>query len=305
MRRARSRPRAAAHHRPVREDQGALDVAFDLRREIERQVRTHATREDAAARERARDSDHRYDSDPIAAQGSGPPRLERQHVRKLLNRLLRPLGYQLERISPFERALAPLIARPGGFRFVQIGANDGVRFDGLFTVVTTHAASGVVVEPLPDMFERLRANYADYPRVVPVNRALHATAATLPLYHVASRSLGRYPGWASGIASFDRGHLIRHAIAPDDIEAAQVECVRLMDLLAAHALLDADLLQIDTEGYDGEILRMIDFTRLRPRVIKFEHKNLAETERAALATLLATNGYALATENTDTVASRD
>jgi hypothetical protein len=45
-----------------------------------------------------------------------------------------------------------------------------------------------------------------------------------------------------------------------------------MQLLLDTATLDADLLQIDAEGYDSAILRMTDFARFRPRLIKYEHK---------------------------------
>src|SRR5262245_66439129 len=49
-------------------------------------------------------------------------------VRKLLNKLLAPTGYRIERISRFERELQSLVRRPERrLKFVQIGANDGMR----------------------------------------------------------------------------------------------------------------------------------------------------------------------------------
>jgi FkbM family methyltransferase len=224
------------------------------------------------------------------------------NMRKLLNRLLSPVGYRIERLSRFQREMAPLSHRPGGFKFAQIGANDGVRFDCLYELATRYPCSGIVVEPLPDMFERLRSNYADYPTIVPVNKAIHESARSLELFRVSPSAIATYPGWASGLASFDREHLVRHQIASADICAQRVECVTLMELLECHSLLDLDLLQIDTEGYDGAIVRMIDFSRCRPRVIKFEHKNLSDAEREVLDVLLARNKYTTATEGTDTVA---
>ncbi len=62
-------------------------------------------------------------------------------------------------------------------------------------------------------------------------------------------------------------------------------------------MLDADLLQIDTEGYDATILRMIDFSRCRPRLIKFEHKSLSAGERAGCdRSRLRAHGYRIAIE---------
>jgi FkbM family methyltransferase len=224
-------------------------------------------------------------------------------VRKLLNRLLAPTGYRIERVSRFQRELQSLVRRPQQrFKFVQIGANDGIRFDSLYGFVTQHPCSGIVVEPLPDLFERLRANYADYPLIVPVNKAIHETAGAQPLFRVAPEALARYSGWAGGIASFDRSHLLRHGIAPADVIAEPVACMPLMELLQETATLDADLLQIDAEGYDSAILRMTDFARFRPHLVKYEHKAMTAAERAAHVARLVQHGYRCVVEGTDTVA---
>ena len=225
-------------------------------------------------------------------------------VRKLLNRVLEPLGYRLERLSRFRQQLDLLLRRGTPLQFVQIGANDGVRFDDLYSIVTNGRFSGIVVEPLPDLYQRLQLNYADYPAIVPVNVAVHQREGSLPLYRVAPASIGRYPGWATGIASFDRNHLLRHEISSDDVIAQDVQCVPLMALLERTGMLKADLLQIDTEGYDAVILGMIDFTRFRPSVIKFEHKNMAAATRETTLQLLRANGYLYAAQGTDTVAWR-
>lgn len=223
-------------------------------------------------------------------------------MRKLLNKLLAPTGYRIERVSRFARELQSLTRRPERrLKFVQIGANDGVRFDDLYGFVTRHPCSGIVVEPLPDMFERLRANYADYPLIVPVNKAIHETAGVLPLFRVAPGALPRYSGWAAGIASFDRSHLLRHGIEPADIIEQPVACTPLMQLLQDTATLDADLLQIDAEGYDSAILRMCDFARFRPHLIKYEHKAMTAAERSAHGATLARHGYRSVVEGTDTV----
>lgn len=226
-------------------------------------------------------------------------------MRKLLNRLLLPTGYRIERVSRFQRGLQALASRPSRrFSFVQIGANDGVRFDGLYGFVTSHPSCGIVVEPLPDMFERLRANYADYPAIVPINKAIHASQRSVQLFRVAPAAMSRYEGWASGIASFDREHLIRHGVAPQDILAQSVPCVPLMELLEESGMLDADLLQIDTEGYDSAILGMIDLTRFTPALIKYEHKTMSASEREAHVSRLSQAGYSCAPEGTDTIAWR-
>ena len=226
-------------------------------------------------------------------------------MRKLLNKLLAPTGYRIERISRFDRELQSLARRPERrLKFVQIGANDGMRFDDLYGFVTRHPCSGIVVEPLPDLFERLRANYADYPLIVPINKAIHETADVLPMFRVALEALPRYSGWAAGIASFDRAHLLGHGIAPADIIEQSVSCTPLMQLLQDTATLDADLLQIDAEGYDSAILRMTDFARFRPSLLKYEHKSMTMAERSEHGARLARHGYRSVVEGADTVAWR-
>lgn len=225
-------------------------------------------------------------------------------MRKLLNKLLRPAGYRIERVSRFQRELDGLAKQPHGFKFVQIGAHDGVRYDDLYRFVTNQLCSGIVVEPLPDAFQRLRANYADYPRILPINRAIHESAASVSLYRVKPAALSNYAGWASGIASFERDHLLQHGIAAQDVDSVNVLCTPLMELLTETSMLDADLLQIDTEGYDAAILRMIDPARFRPRLIKYEHKSLSADERAQALARLAEQGYRTTMEGPDTTAWR-
>lgn len=53
------------------------------------------------------------------------------------------------------------------------------------------------------------------------------------------------------------------------------------------------VLQIDTEGYDAEIIRMIPFETLRPAVINFEILNLSKRDIESVYTLLMDQGYRL------------
>jgi hypothetical protein len=76
----------------------------------------------------------------------------------------------------------------------------------------------------------------------------------------------------------------------------------LMELLETHEMLNAQLLQVDTEGYDGEILKMIDFSRFRPALIKYEHKNIEAAERRTLESALREHDYKTVVEGTDTIA---
>lgn len=56
---------------------------------------------------------------------------------------------------------------------------------------------------------------------------------------------------------------------------------------------DVDYLQIDTEGFDAEILKSINFAYFMPTVIKFEWMHLTQTEKNEIKILLNLNGYTI------------
>ena len=58
-----------------------------------------------------------------------------------------------------------------GFFFVNIGANDGVENDPIHPFLEEYGWAGVAVEPDPDVFATLQANYRKFPGVA-LERAL-------------------------------------------------------------------------------------------------------------------------------------
>ena len=199
-------------------------------------------------------------------------------IRKFILSQLDRAGYRLERtdlnLDPFfERRLQRLLDRKGSLSFVQIGANDGVSFDPLNPFIRRHGEriTGIVVEPLQDKFAQLCRTYADYPRIHKVNAAIHNTERRMMLHRVDPRFERKLPGWARGIASFDPRHHERSGTLARHMIAEEVACMTLPELLATVPGFELDVLVTDTEGYDAEILSAIDFTRIRPSLIHFEH----------------------------------
>lgn len=58
----------------------------------------------------------------------------------------------------------------------------------------------------------------------------------------------------------------------------EVPCINLMDLIFKNNLEGIDYLQIDAEGFDVQILKMIDFKAVSPKLIRFEYVNLTKIE---------------------------
>lgn len=139
------------------------------------------------------------------------------------------------------------------------------------------------------MFERLKYNYREYPLVTPARTALHPTLKAITLYRPDPAKLAQLPAYACGIASVD----------PKWHERSGVP-----ELLTSHGLTRLDLLQIDVEGFDAEVIRMIDFSRVRPGIIKYESWDRAadaELERmpAAQGYMLRRNGHDVITWTRD------
>lgn len=212
-------------------------------------------------------------------------------IVRAANRLLKHAGLRIQPITKFKLAIEALIRENKSIKFIQVGANDGIRFDDLFFTVTYHRWKGIVIEPLPDIFLKLAANYQDYPDVIPLNLAIHPSNRSASIYYVDKKILLKYPDWVAGSASMSKTHLIKAGVSDEDISERTVECKSLMEIAKNHDLPDIDLLQIDTEGFDFEIIKSIDFKELKPRLIKFEWMNLSANDQKDVSVLLIQNGY--------------
>jgi FkbM family methyltransferase len=218
-------------------------------------------------------------------------------------------GYRLDRFDQmnfFEPLLYRRLARSSDFFFVQIGANDGISSDPIRDFVTRNQVAGIVVEPLKDIFEKLCANYRGYPKVKPVNVAVHATEKTIQIHRVDPAKAAALGNWAHGIASVRQEHHALTQTPPELMTTETVPCVTFDELLAQNGVRNFDLLQIDTEGYDREILRMMDFNRHKPAIIRFEHGMpdgiMTAQDFVECTELLMKHGYYVVTEPYDAIA---
>jgi FkbM family methyltransferase len=178
--------------------------------------------------------------------------------------------------------------------FLQIGAFDGHGDDDLHELIMAHRLRGLLVEPQPAAFARLKEAYSDQPQVKLLQAAIAEEQGARTLYcrkHQASMA-----------ASFDRQHLRRHGIADSDIVAVPVPCHTVASALALAELDRVDLLQIDAEGYDWPIIRSIDLSLIQPAIIRFEYRHMRPLEADACLALLADSGYRFLVESRDIVA---
>jgi FkbM family methyltransferase len=188
-----------------------------------------------------------------------------------------------------------LLANPR-MTFLQIGAFDGVGEDDLRELIVLHELRGVLVEPQPIAFARLQQTYRNQPQVTLLQAAIAEQEGTRKFFVTR--------GEASMAASFDRAHLRKHGIPDEQIVAQEVPCHTVESALRAAGLQHVDLIQIDAEGYDWTIIRSIDFSRLQPRILRFEYRHMTATDADACLTLLAEHGYRFVIEARDIIAVR-
>jgi len=203
--------------------------------------------------------------------------------------------------NPFDHTLRYLGVSGAKPSFVVIGAMDGVSFDEFHSHVRNYRWSGLLVEPIPEQFRRLVSNYTAI-GCSPDNRyensaiAEHDGAIQMLTIHQEAVDNGKvhecfggmsaiYPP-RNGLASKDDAETVRRYG-----ELIEVPCITLKTLLERHRVEALDILCIDAEGWDFRILRQLDFSRWRPKLIRIEYINLSDEEKSAVTELLDQHQY--------------
>jgi len=115
--------------------------------------------------------------------------------------------------------------------------------------------------------------------------------------------------WATGLTSFrrevlekafDSGHVARQAnkegvdIPADPANQIVTEKIRVVSIAGLRERFQIkriDLLQIDTEGFDFEIIKLFNLTDNRPQAIIYENMHLSTLDREACRKHLEHAGY--------------
>lgn len=105
----------------------------------------------------------------------------------------------------FDVVLLRVFAKLGYLRFIQIGANDGIRGDPIRQKVLKYGWTGVLVEPLPPLFAELKRNYANQPGLEFINAAVDVSPGVRTIHFL--RPGLAFPDWAQGLATFDLSRL--------------------------------------------------------------------------------------------------
>lgn len=209
--------------------------------------------------------------------------------------------------TPVELKLKPLIKNRDNFFFIKIGANDGLRSDPIAALIKQYRWSGIMVEPVKYLFERLERNYEKFPNIQCVNAAIANLNGKKTFYSIREKRPGEdLPIWHDGINSFNLDTVLKHKHSFPNIEdyliQTEVECLTFAHLIKEYQVSQLNLLHIDTEGYDYEIIKLVDFEKIKPEIILYENKHLQNFEKQACEDFLAKEGYTVVDLSGDTLA---
>ncbi len=201
---------------------------------------------------------------------------------KILKKVLGTLGYKLidkqlfknERLISnksyltLDRLLKNLFEEKKITNLIQIGANDGNRFDIINKYIKSYKVKSLLVEPIKESFEKLKENYKDFNFVTFENSAISVNNELIYLYKVNPKYFIYYDDHIPGITSFDKKHLLKHGVKDRHIVKEKVNSLTIENLINKHNFNNFEILFIDVEGYDGNIVN--DFLNniiIRPIII--------------------------------------
>jgi FkbM family methyltransferase len=180
---------------------------------------------------------------------------------------------------------------------IEVGANDGKTGDPLYGLISrNNNFRALLIEPVPYLFSKLQEAYAGLDRCVLENVAIDSNASRKPIYFIdpsAESFVENLPPYFEELATFNKSNLIDLLGSKyvGFIREAIVEVCPLSYLISKHRISKVSILQIDTEGYDFEVLKTFPFELLRPRIICFEHCHLSEADRQAAIQFVKSYGF--------------
>lgn len=171
---------------------------------------------------------------------------------------------------------------------IQIGANDGKTADPLCGLITPEWR-GLLVEPHPEAFAQLQKTYQGFGKLKLVQCAVTERSETVTLQlckNTVESSITRAD--VKGVAG-----------------SVNVQGQTLQSLLQEHAISRADIVVVDTEGYDYKIVKqMFEIRGFRPTVLQFEHTLMEPAQYDELLKLMTQNKYTFSQVGVDTVATQ-
>jgi FkbM family methyltransferase len=244
---------------------------------------------------------HKYSLDACAAKYD--------RVFSTLGNLYREGWYTCDKypikLSRFDRVLTELEGKD--CFFVSVGAMDGVNHDSLFQYTNRNKHwRGMLVEPVREYFEKLKANYDYRENLFFENVAVLPESGEKLIHRIPSDLIkdGKVPTWADGISTFhpESGAMHSSRLLEKSVKE-QVNGVTFRELAVKNNICSIDVLQIDTEGCDLNVFQQIWEMGYRPKLIRIEVVHMSSEEYETFVELIGED-YDFERNGDDLIAER-
>ena len=244
-------------------------------------------------------------------------------LKKIIRNLLKWVGYSIVKRTSVENRLEYMginkrkigrglptlysclvekyfLKQKSEFTFAIIGAHDGKSSLDVYNILANENIKGVLVEPNPNIFPRLKEAYRNNKKAFILNNAISHVEEKLAFYMVNEKAFASQEHIClNTISSFDVNHLYKHinnlktiSDHEEKVLTTDVDCISLKELMRLAEIKQLSLLQIDTEGYDAEIIKQISSLGFYPNILCFEYVHLSDSEIDYCVEWLNKNNYA-------------
>ena len=191
--------------------------------------------------------------------------------------------------------------------FIQVGSNNGITADPISRFILNKNWHGVLIEPVPYLFDELKVNYQEYTnRLKFENSAIADKNGQLNFYRLKKSDRKDLPYWYNQLGSFNKKVVMKHKESVPGFDELFIEdkvnTITFKDLIQKHSINNIDFIQIDTEGYDYEILKLIPFDNLNVEFVMFENRHLSDSDYKKAIKLLKSHSFEVGTYYKDTIA---
>ena len=169
--------------------------------------------------------------------------------------------------------------------YCDIGANEPYRFSNTYLLENNlFIKKGVLIEANPALVSSLKK---ERKRALCINRGIvvGGSQENLPFYCFESMTLSTF-SYETAMDYQKKGYKLK--------EVLQVKCEGINDILFKYFHNELDLLSIDIEGMDGDVIRDINLTQCKPKVICVETSGFCmgkDEDGEQLIDYLVKNGY--------------
>jgi FkbM family methyltransferase len=180
--------------------------------------------------------------------------------------------------------VAELLGNKSDGVFFDIGANDGVTISNSLYFEKEMGWSGVAVEPIPGVFDKLKTNRNCHL----VNGCVAPQAGKARFVEVVGDEISMLSTLEENNAGLTARRLRKNKKRHQtEIREIEVECFTFKSLTEKFGIKEIDFLSVDTEGGELEILKSIDFDETPVSVISVENNYYTNSIRD----YLEKNGY--------------